>query len=73
MHSIELQIQSLKRLIRSIQELTPGAKEESDAVAKIVGETVRYFGSDEALEQFPVGEDVAGRRALDEARRMAAR
>ncbi|CAN9090867.1 unnamed protein product [Alternaria alternata] len=51
LHSIELQIQNLKRLSRTLQEATPDAKSEVMAVAGLVAETVKYFGSQEALSR----------------------
>jgi hypothetical protein len=68
LHSIELQIQNLKRLSRSLQEATPDAKEEVIAVAKLVAETVKYFGSQEALDRYAIDERYSGRKGLEEAR-----
>lgn len=51
LHSIELQIQNLKRLSRTLQEATPDAKSEVMAIAGLVAETVKYFGSQEALSR----------------------
>ncbi|KAI4627635.1 uncharacterized protein J4E87_004199 [Alternaria ethzedia] len=65
---IELQIQNLKRLSRTLQEATPDAKDEVVAVAKLVTETVRYFGSEEALHRYGINEKISGRRGLEEAR-----
>lgn len=65
---IELQLQNLKRLSRTLQEATPDAKEEVVAVAKLVTETVRYFGSREALDRYGIDEKISGRRGLEEAR-----
>jgi len=65
---IELQIQNLKRLSRTLQEATPDAKDEVVAVAKLVTETVKYFGSEEALHRYGINEKISGRRGLEEAR-----
>ncbi|KAF2827725.1 hypothetical protein CC86DRAFT_445620 [Ophiobolus disseminans] len=73
LHGIGLQIKSLKRLTRSLQEVTPDAREEVAAVASLVGEAGRYFGSSEALRLYPIDRKFAGRRALEEARHVAAR
>jgi hypothetical protein len=68
LHSIGLQIQNLKRLSRTLQEATPDAKEEVVAVAKLVAETVKYFGSQEALNRYSIDEKFSGRKGLEEAR-----
>jgi hypothetical protein len=68
LHGIELQIQNLKRLTRTLQEATPDAKEEVVAVAKLVAETVKYFGSQEALDRYRIDNKFAGRKGLEEAR-----
>ncbi|KNG47606.1 hypothetical protein TW65_05645 [Stemphylium lycopersici] len=68
LHSIELQMQNLKRLSRTLQEATPDAKEEVVAVAKLVTEIVKYFGSEEALNCYSIDERFAGRKGLEEAR-----
>jgi hypothetical protein len=68
LHSVELQIQNLKRLSRTLQEATPDAKEEVVAVAKLVAETVKYFGSQEALDRYRIDDRFAGRKGLEEAR-----
>jgi hypothetical protein len=73
LHSIKLQIQNLKRLTRSLQEATPGAREEVAAVSSLVGEVGRYFGSEAALQRYAVDKKYSGRRALEEARYTAAR
>ncbi|KAI4693303.1 uncharacterized protein J4E88_001674 [Alternaria novae-zelandiae] len=65
---IELQIQNLKRLSRTLQEATQDAKDEVVAVAKLVTETVQYFGSEEALHRYGINEKISGRRGLEEAR-----
>ncbi|KAH8724563.1 hypothetical protein GQ44DRAFT_827244 [Phaeosphaeriaceae sp. PMI808] len=68
LHSIKLQIQNLKRLTRSLQEATPDARDEVVAVASLVKETEKYFGSEEALNRYCVDRKYGGRRALEEAR-----
>ncbi|KAF1929125.1 uncharacterized protein M421DRAFT_147115 [Didymella exigua CBS 183.55] len=71
LHSIEVQIQTLKRLTRSLQEATPGAREEVISVARLVEETSQFFGSDTALKHHSIDPRFAGRKALDEARACA--
>ncbi|EDU45817.1 hypothetical protein A1F94_002699 [Pyrenophora tritici-repentis] len=68
LHSIELQIQNLKLLSRTLQEATPDARDEVDAVSRIVAESVKYFGSKEALRRYSIDERFSGRKALEEAR-----
>ncbi|KAL6709478.1 hypothetical protein ACN47E_001413 [Coniothyrium glycines] len=68
LHSIELQLQGLKRLSRSLQEATPDAKDEVVAVSKLVEEVAKYFGSQEALDKYSIDEKFAGGKALEEAR-----
>lgn len=72
LHSIKLQIKSLKRLTRSLQEATPDARDEVKAVSSLVKEVQLYFGSEAALERHPVDKKFSGRRALEEARFAAA-
>jgi hypothetical protein len=60
-------------LTRSLQDATPDAREEVAAVASLVGEVGRYFGSDAAMQQYVVEKKFSGRRALEEARYAAAR
>ena len=69
LHSMSLQLKNLKRLTRALQDATPDAKQEMDAVAGLVSEVGRYFGTKDALERFAVERRFAGRRALEEARR----
>lgn len=71
LHSIELQVRTLKRLCRPLQEATPDAKDEIVAVSKLVGETAQYFGSQDALERYSIDTRFAGGKALDEARYAA--
>ena len=68
LHSIEVQIQTLKRLSRSLQEATPNARDEVVNVTRLVEETAQYFGSDAALKHHSIDPKFAGRKALDEAR-----
>ncbi|KAF1946615.1 hypothetical protein EJ02DRAFT_335884 [Clathrospora elynae] len=68
LHSIELQIQNLKLLSRSLQEATPNAKDEVIAVARLVEESVKYFGSQEALDRYSIDGRFSGRKGLEEAR-----
>jgi hypothetical protein len=68
LQSIELQIQKLKRLSRTLQEATPDAKDEVMAVARLVTETAEYFGSKEALQRYAINENIPGRKGLEEAR-----
>lgn len=71
LHSIEVQIQTLKRLTRSLQEATPSAREEVVNVTRLVEETAQYFGSDTALRRHSIDSTYAGRKALEEARHAA--
>lgn len=71
LHSIEVQIQTLKRLSRSLQEATPNAREEVVNVTRLVEETAQYFGSDAALRCHVIDSTFAGRKALEEARQTA--
>lgn len=71
LHSIEVQIQTLKRLSRSLQEATPDARDEVVNVTRLVEETAQYFGSDTALKLYSIDLIFAGRKALDEARHTA--
>jgi hypothetical protein len=73
LHSINLQIKNLKRLIRSLQEATPEAREEVLAVSSRVAEITKYFGSELALDRYAVDKKYSGRRALEEARYAATR
>lgn len=68
LHSIDLQIKSLKRLTRALQDATPDGKEEVEAVAELVEEVGLYFGSAEAMRRYNIDTKFAGRRALEEAR-----
>ncbi|KAH4031485.1 hypothetical protein HBI81_116660 [Parastagonospora nodorum] len=72
LHSIKLQTKSLKRLTRSLQEATPDARDEVEAVSSLVKEVGTYFGSEAALERHPIDTKFSGRRALEEARFAAA-
>ncbi|KAH7095262.1 hypothetical protein FB567DRAFT_24703 [Paraphoma chrysanthemicola] len=66
LHGIRLQTKSLKRLTRSLQDATSGAKEEMVAVSTLIGEAVKFFGSDAAIKRYPIDSKFTGRRALDE-------
>ncbi|KAL1800240.1 hypothetical protein ACET3X_000582 [Alternaria dauci] len=68
LHSIELQIQNLKRLSRTLQEATPDAKNEVTAVAGLVADTVKCFGSQEALSRYSMNEQISERKGLEEGR-----
>jgi hypothetical protein len=68
LHSTELQIQNLKRLSRTLQEATPDARDEVIAVATLVAETVKYFGSQDTLSRYSINEKIPGRKGLEEAR-----
>lgn len=72
LHSIEVQIQTLKRLFRSVQEATPDARDEVVNVTRLVEETTQFFGSDAALKVYSIDLRFAGRKALEEARFGAA-
>lgn len=69
--SIQLQLQTLKRLARSLQEATPGAKDEVIAVSGVVAEVGKYFGTQEALDRHGISTRFSGRKALEEARYAA--
>ncbi|KAH7401319.1 hypothetical protein BKA66DRAFT_405717 [Pyrenochaeta sp. MPI-SDFR-AT-0127] len=72
LHSIDVQIGTLKRMSRSLQEATPDAKEEVIAIDSLVEEIVQYFGSQDALDRYAIDARFAGGKALDEARYTAA-
>lgn len=72
LQSIRLQIKNLKRLTRSLQDVTPDAMQEVAAVSALVGDVGRYFGSEAAIEHYAVDKKFSGRRALEEARYAAA-
>lgn len=69
--SIRIQIQTLKRLGRSLQEANPGAKDEMIAIGGLVAEVGKYFGSQQSLDQYWIDTRFAGRKALKEARYIA--
>ncbi|KAG9192316.1 hypothetical protein G6011_11050 [Alternaria panax] len=73
LRSIELQIQNLKRLSRTLQEATPDAKDEVMAVGRLLAETVEYFGSQEALSRYLINEKISGGRGLEEGRHANSR
>lgn len=62
-----LQLQTSKRLTRSLQEVTAGAQDEVAAVAGLVNEVVEYSSSHEALDWRNIDEKFVGRKALEEA------
>ncbi|CBX98371.1 hypothetical protein LEMA_P097800.1 [Plenodomus lingam JN3] len=72
LQSIELQLRTLKRLSRSLQEATPDAREEVIAITKLVHQTAQHFGSQTALMESRIDSRFNGRRALDESRYAAA-
>lgn len=72
LHGIEMQIQNLKLLARSLQEAAPEARDEVVEVSRLVEEVARYFGSQDALDRYQIDEVFAGRKALEEARHAAA-
>lgn len=71
--SIRYQLQTLSRLTRSLQEATPDAKDEVIAVGDLVAEVDKFFGSHNALDRYSRNSDLAGGKALDEARYTAGR
>lgn len=68
LHSIELQLQNLKRMSRPLQEATPDARDEVVSITQLVEETAQYFGSDTALKLHSIDLKYAGGKALKEAR-----
>ncbi|KAJ4365894.1 hypothetical protein N0V83_008516 [Neocucurbitaria cava] len=72
LHSIELQIQTLKRLSRALQEASPDAKDEVVQVGALVEEVAKYFGEQDALDRYGIDGKFAGGKALKEARYAAA-
>lgn len=72
--SISLQIQTLARLTRAIQDATVVDRRvnpEVETVGKLVLEVDDFFGSPEALRRNSINEKFAGRKALEEARYAA--
>lgn len=69
--SISLQIRTLSRLTRSLQEAAPEAEAEVVAVSGLVKEVKKYFGSTEAVERYEIDNRFAGKKALDEAKHTA--
>lgn len=67
LHGIQLNIQTLGRLTRSLQEASAASKDEVVAVEKLVGEVDEFFGSTEALRRHSIDTRFAGRKALEEA------
>lgn len=68
LQSIRLQLQTLGRLTRSLQEATPDAKDEVIAVEALKKDIERFFGSSESLRRYSIDERFGGGKALDEAR-----
>ena len=68
---MQLNIHTLGRLTRSLQEASPDAKDEVVAVERLVGEVADFFGSTEALTRLSIDPVFAGRKALEEARYAA--
>ena len=66
--SIQLQILTLSRLTRSLQEATPAANGEVRAVEELIVDVDKFFGSAEALERHSIDRKFAGGKALQEAR-----
>ncbi|KAF2814265.1 uncharacterized protein BDZ99DRAFT_495783 [Mytilinidion resinicola] len=74
LNSISLQIQTLSRLTRALQDATcPNGvvNEEMTAINGLVAEVDDFFGSPEALKKHSIDEKFAGRKALEEARYTA--
>lgn len=72
--SISLQIQTLSRLTRTVQDATlldRGRNPEVEAVDSLVREVDLFFGSPEALQRYLVDGKFRGRKALEEARYTA--
>ncbi|KAF2500121.1 hypothetical protein BU16DRAFT_613917 [Lophium mytilinum] len=72
--SISLQIQTLSRLTRVLQDATcPNGvvNEEMTAINGLLAEVDDFFGSPEALRKYSIDEKFAGRKALEEARYTA--
>jgi hypothetical protein len=73
LHGISYQMQTLSRLTRSLQEATPDAKDEVIAVGDLVIEVDKFFGSHNTLDRYSRDSNLAGGKALDEARYIAGR
>lgn len=71
LRSIGIQIQTLARLTRSLQDATPEGGPEVDAIDRLVQEADRYFGDEDALNRYQIDERFKGRKALEEARASA--
>ena len=71
LESIALQIGTLSRLTRPLQEAAPQAGPEVDAVNRLIDEVDEFFGSNLAIDRYPVDNRVSGKKALDEARLVA--
>ncbi|KAF2738237.1 hypothetical protein EJ04DRAFT_509667 [Polyplosphaeria fusca] len=68
LRSIGIQIQTLSRLTRALQDATPEGGPEVDAIDALVRDVDRYFGDDAALHHYQIDERFKGRKALEEAR-----
>jgi hypothetical protein len=69
--SISLQIQTLSKMTRTLQDATcPNGvvNEEVEAIGELVAEVNDFFGSQDALRKHSINEKFAGRKALEEAR-----
>ena len=66
-------MQTLSTLTRSLQEATPDAKYEVVAVGDLVVEVDEFFGSHNTLDRYSRESNLAGGKALDEARYIAGR
>ena len=71
LNSIRLQIQTLSRLTRSLQEAIPDACDEVEGVERLVRDVGKYFGTEDALNRYHIDERFAGKKALDEAKAAA--
>jgi hypothetical protein len=73
LESIRLQMQTLSRMTRSLQEATPDAKDAVIAVGDLIAEVDGLFGSHDNLERYSTNPDLDGGEALNEARYAAGR
>ena len=72
LNSIRIQVQTLKRLSRALQEVSSSAEDETIAVSRLVDETRSYFSSQEQMDRYRIDTRVSVGKALEEAR-LAAR
>ncbi|KAF2122499.1 hypothetical protein BDV96DRAFT_1510 [Lophiotrema nucula] len=68
LNSIRLQIQTLSRLTRSLQEAPPDACDEVEGIERLVRDVGKFFGTEDALDRYHIDERFAGKKALDEAK-----